>query len=586
MPVPARQGLALRDTEADMPIDRSGLFFYPPDARPGAQYPSLVASGVNFGGINNQFDPQFIRDEEAVLLRNTDLDTPGIMKKRQGFKRAMLPATGVTYPIIGIYDFKPDDGNTQHVVTLSGGKIRYTTDANTSATPPLWTIGTGTTFTINDESDDVFMVQASNQLFIFNRGDPPRIFAHSGTNRLTAVPSSATDVPFGTSAEFMNQRLFVAGGEPFPNYVGYSDPILTTQFDFANNVKFDIGRDGRIVAIKKRRNNEMVVFLDNAIEVLQEDYADDSILDFDITSWYRTVIEPNIGCGARDTVQMFGQDIFFLDDRGFVRRLSRTITDEQRGVFSQPVSDKITKFIPDDVNKNKMRLAQAIVHDNKYFIATPSKLSLYNDVVDVYDFRYNAWTGHWTGLSVAKFVRSDINSASEEELLYFAGSNDQGTESHQFYQLLYGGFQDNAPNNGNDSSGSPISLKIVSKAFDFGAPASEKIWHWLEVEANGDVGGSFSISMSIDEGDPVSIGTMSLLGANPPQLDDDFINLGPPQLPVTLVDQPRVRKRFHLESKLRGIRAQLVFENNDEDCECSLVAYRFGALVENVELEF
>lgn len=555
-------------------FDATGRFFFPPETLPMAQLPAVVMSGPSFGGINNQFDPQFIDESQAADLKNVTWNKLGNTTKRQGYHNTTADP-GSSYPARMLCNFRADDGTGQLVVEVDGDSLRYLTSAynNAAVTPGSWTTAAGTTFFVNDESDDIHCKQINNLLFIFNRNDNVRVMNASGS--VTALASGLTLPAYGIAAEVMNQRLFVAD----KNLITYSDPVVP--YSFSRNtdaIKFDVGRDSQIIAIKRRRENEMIVFLTNAIEMIVEDVSDTTLEFFNITSWRRTILEPEIGCSARDSVVSLGDDMFFLDDEGMYRKLSRTVDSKQKGVANRPISDLIRDFIPGDVNKNKMYLAQAIIFDNKVYLALPSAASSYNDTVYVYDLYFESWSSRFTGLNVGKWLVSDLSTSGKNEL-YFTPSDGTGA---LLYHMFDGKYQDLRPNNASEGAGSAIAMQIKTKAYDFGFPASDKIWHWLEVEASGALNASLDIYISVDEASATLVGSVNLEGADAPALDDTGT---PPVLPVQLVDQPRVRKRFHLESKTRGKRAQLIIQNEDASVKANIIGYRFGAIVENVELE-
>ena len=545
--------------------------------------------------MNNQVDAQYIQDEESESLKNVDLSSVSRIKKRQGYHRAVAPrsSTGPTALAAGKYtrnilDFAPDNGRSRYIYSIHDeGIYRVQSILPASGiTPSDWDEATGATITVTgtvgsdaNTSSDTFAIQADNKLFWFNKGDTaPRMADSLGA--VTICDTGTTEPPVGTCAEYMNDRLFIAGVDGDPNIVYYSASGDVTTFETTlNAIKFDVGRDGNIVAMKKRRGNEMMVFLNNAVEALQEDFT---YSNTGIDNWYRTVLEPTIGCGARDSVVMYGDEMIFIDDQGLVRLLGRSVNDKQKGVFGAPLSEKIQETFPGNINKAHMNKAQSVIFDNKLFIAAPSSTSTENDFVAVYDFRYRTWTGIWETLAVRKWLVSDIATDGVEEL-YF--SSDGG----EFFHLLDGKFQDKRANNSAEAAeyGAevPIELEIKTKAYDFQAPSSEKIWHWLEIEADGTAGSTLDVYVSIDGEPEESVGSVSLVGGVQPALDDASATTGPPQLPIQLVSLPKIRKKFHMEAHPRGISAQLILRNTDANTSAILVGHRFGALVENVDLE-
>lgn len=551
------------------------------------RHPHLIPIQPSTAGMVDQIDPRYLRRGQSAFLQNVSIDDPGRSVKREGSHLAATHS-GVTDTFRGILDFTPDDGGSQQLVAVEGVNIRYAVGLPQGGVSLLasWALNTGSTgtaFEVTDKDDasSTFMIQARNRALVFNGTDLVHAFLAGGG--VTTYPSAS--FPTGTCAEYMQERLFVSGRENNPNIVYYSQVSDITDFNaaFTNAVKFDIGRDSRIVALKKRKENQLIVFMDNAIEVLIQSFGNTTstgttdlpygINSFSIASWIRQIIEPNVGCGARDSVVVYGDEILFIDDEGKARALSRTALDAQRGIESVSLSRPIEGTLPGDMNLSKMGIIQSIIFDDKWLIAYPSKTSTVNNRVAVFDLGLRVWMGLWSGLSVGKWVKTDIETASQERL-YFTASNEVG----RLYELLDGSFSDLR---GDDAvvSGTAIGYEDRTKAFDFGSP-SRKTWAWVEVEVEGTSDAQFEVFLRIDEGAEISLGSIMIGGGL--FLDD---NGTPPVLPNTLQDRPRQRKQFYLETKPRGVQAQLIFRESTDQKEVKFIGARFTAYIDPLEFE-
>jgi hypothetical protein len=534
-------------------------------------------------GMNNRADPRYIGKMESASLTNMVITNVGRTEKRSGSHLA-AGTFGTSGPMRALVNFAPDDGSTKRLVEVDYTAIKTTSVLVQGATSVMasWIAASvaaspvSNVLTNQTDITDTFAIQAANKVIIFNGTDDVRTMDTAATVTHWTGGGATILLP-SVCAEFMQQRLF-AVPRTARNRVDYSDvgnPLVWSHS--VNSVKFDEGRDGVIVALKKRRNGELIVFLSNGIEALYQDFPTYQATDLGtlpIVSWTRKIIEPAIGCGARDSVASYGDDIIFLDHEGNVRTLGRTEVDTQGGIASLALSEKLGGTLPDGINLSKMYLSQGIVFRDLYLLAFPSTSATSNDTVVVYDFKQRAWAGIWSGVPVGKWVVSDLETSNQRRL-YFSHATANGA----MYELLDGVYTDLRIAD-SVTAGTAITYEDKARQNDFGS-ISQKLGSFLEVEAEGDYNASLAVVARLDGGAEQSIGTMTLRGTG---LTLSF-NLDDNGTPPTFADIPRQTTKFHLESLGRWVGMQLIFRNTDSGKVVKFIGHRLGAFIEPVGLE-
>lgn len=539
-------------------------------------YPPPVA------GMNDRADPRYIGQMQSAKLTNVTITNVGRTQKRSGSHLA-VGSFGTSGPIRTLLQFSPDDGSTKRIFEVDYTAIKNTSVLAQGGTSVMasWiglTSVSPSSLLLTDQTDitSTFSIQAGNKVFVWNGSDDVRMINTSAA--VTHYTGGASShVPAALAAEFMQQRLFLVP-RTTPNRVAYSNVGSPDLFNVGvNEVRFDEGRDGTIVALKKRRNGELIVMLTNGIEALYQDFPTYQATDLaalPIVSWTRKVIEPTIGCGARDSVVNYGEDLFFLDHEGNYRTLGRTEVDTQAGVTSLAISEQLGGTLPDNINLAKMYLSQAIIFQDKLFLAFPSGTATTNDTVAVYDMKQRAWAGLWSGIPVGKWLVSDLETAKQRRL-YFSHATSNGS----MYELLDGVYTDLRISD-SATAGTAITYEDKTRQENFDS-IGMKLGSFLECEAEGDNDARIAVLASLDGGAETQIGTMFLHGTG---LFLSFF-LDDNGTPPVLSDAPRQTSRFHLESLGHWVGIQLIFRNTDSGKVVKWIGHRLGAYVEPLALE-
>lgn len=107
----------------------------------------------------------------------------------------------------------------------------------------------------------------------------------------------------------------------------------------------------------------------------------------DTTSFIQT-LTAQFGCSARRSIQLAGQQVFFLSDRG-VYQLSHTLDlkliGDQRPL-SEPISDLVNR-----INANTSSGACGLFWNNRYYLAVPMDGATGNNAILVYSLLNQAW---------------------------------------------------------------------------------------------------------------------------------------------------------------------------------------------------
>lgn len=540
-------------------------------------------------GVNNKLFAFDIQDQEAVELKNIDTSIPGNIKKRSGSE---LVATGITTgPIMGLSVFHPSTGISEEaeLLAVSPNASGITDDLHARlwkwTGSGMWSeVGTLSGYTNIDEVSivqhyDITGLVGGRHVVVMRSDEEtgknhpgyyyngsslnPTNFGEENAGDKTAHPSSA-------ALESAFYRLFGSGSVGTRNAVFFSDVGSGLLTGFAGNQSFNFGgrSRGEIVALRQFRQNNLIVFMDDKIEVLfiTERLTDATTGPDPFSNWTRDVIDPEIGCGSRRSIATVGQDILFVDQFGNVRSLARTIQDASQGSKSLPVSDRIQGTI-DRINKVNIDKIAAVSFDRFYYVAFPVGSDTDPSEIWRFDVTRQAWDGPWTGFSPKVFttgvLTSDSASSDSRSPSIYAGTNE---ESHG--QVL-------ALDRNLDDFSSAISFSVTTKRYLVGFLELEKRWNRLEVFAKGTADVDVTIEANSGGRGFETIGTMNVLGDAP-------IFGAQTTFPFTLGGTGVAVKKFNLEGLLPSRDIQFRF-SADTDSDIQLLGFTMTAYIENFE---
>jgi hypothetical protein len=161
----------------------------------------------------------------------------------------------------------------------------------------------------------------------------------------------------------------------------FSRIFRPNQFDHIYaQFKFNSGKSDYIVAAHSFSNDQLVVLNRESIYVIS-----DSI---DIKTSSQNLITPDLGCVARQTVLKVGDKLMFLSDNG-VYALNFQDLYNLRGQ-DMPLSESINETMA-RINKDYAHKAEAVYHDNRYYLAVALDDATENNHLLIYNFLNKEW---------------------------------------------------------------------------------------------------------------------------------------------------------------------------------------------------
>jgi hypothetical protein len=493
------------------------------------------------GGVNNFLFEGDIGDNQSVAQKNMNISKPGLRRKRDGYT-SFADDTGDADKM-RLFNFNPD--------AIAERLIAYAADQLYE-----WT-GTGNWVSIGtalatDSKMDAF--QADNEIYFLI--DATNVQSWDGTT-LTDEADTNTDPPQGSTGLFKFGRGFISGLTSNPNLVYYSNQSTGAGIGSgawnrtAQNIEIKgIGSGDQIVKIVSFRQSDIIVFTQRSIWSI-------NIADSTPSNWTVREVHSNIGCGARDSAVVAGNDIIFMDQNGKFRSLVRTVEDLNQGIDPIPTSQAIDGHI-DTFSGTNLSNASAIAFDRFYFVAVTLSASE-NDAVFVYDTVIESWTGPWTAWNATNFAVSTTEGGKES--LYFGNS---GSTSEGFKYAI-GTFTDD---------GAAIEYQETSKKYDLGNNRLDKLWQSIEIIAESTGNSDIDVECQIDDDGFISVGTMNLTGGGP-TLPVDF--------PFTLGTTGFLKKIFNIDALLgAGRYIQFRLTHDDSGEECRIISVQFAGYVENI----
>lgn len=475
------------------------------------------------GGQNNRVHGSNIGDNQATVLLNVDLGTPGQRKKRPGLTLLEDISNNAG---LGLFGFEPDggtnvlvavEGTSLHTSPISSGFTARKTDFTTSLIPGILKIG-------ESGEADVFVIgNGTDNWFRFEPDD------YSSPQDLG---DTSTSPPKSRVGLWYANRFWVLSA----NGLYWSDAFdedYSGAFDRTTNYfRLPVGTERALIGI---RDEGIVAFGSEAIWAISPAATPDAtdkptkLLDY--------------GCAANRTVVQAGDDVYFLSYDG-VRGLFRSQQDKLQAGSSYPLS-YVLKDEYESISWAYIDKACAVYFDNKYFISLPVDGSTYNNEVWVYYPASQGWMVI-SGWNVAGWAKIRV---SGEERLYAIDSTDG-----KVYRAWYG----------YDDNGTAINYQEESRKEDFGQPLVKKVGGVLKVRMASSGDYDISISASPDDSDYVALGTMNLAG-NAPTL--------PVALPFSLADTNVVEETFHLDALGEWYQLRIKIAHNDTNGSDNIIVY-------------
>ena len=343
----------------------------------------LVLDSIGIYGLNRQSSAASLEPQWLTTANNVMLDEKGRVSTRKGIKQVTNnitdSATANTLIVKSLGEYRSTTG----VKTIFAGAGANVYKMNTATNPYTLTAQSfsgGTTKTdgnwqFTNFNNQFYGVQASNQPINYSGSawlDLEDVGSYAKPAGVTTFTPSCVLGEYG--------RLFTGNIGENRDVVYYSDLLIGHKFQGGSSGAIDlkgVWAGDEIVSLNSFMG-KLVIFGKNNIVVYDNPW--DVALTSNSTFRLNEVIE-GVGCVARDSVQLIGDDIVFLSSSG-VRSLSRTIVQDKMPLtdLSLAIKDEIrTNIITGNMDGVK---AQYDLSTGSYILGFPGK-----NVVYVFDFK-------------------------------------------------------------------------------------------------------------------------------------------------------------------------------------------------------
>ena len=396
----------------------------------------LVLDSIGIYGLNRQSSPASLPPQWLTTANNVMLDEKGRVSTRKGIKQVTnnisSHATANTLIVKSLGEYRSATGATTlfagagaNVYKINTGNTPYTLDAQSFSGGTTKTDGNWQFTNFNNQ---FYGVQAGNQPINYSGSawlDLEDVGSYAKPAGVTTFTPSCVLGAFG--------RLWVGNIGENRDVVYYSDLFIGQKFQGGSSGFLDLKNvwaGDEIVSINSFMN-KIVIFGKNNIAVFDGPW--DVNYAVTTTTFALNEVIEGVGCVARDSIQLIGDDIVFLSSSG-LRSLSRTMVQDKMPLtdLSLAIKDELrTNIVTGNMTSVK---AQYDLSTGSYLLGFPSK-----NIVYVFDFKSQTPDGvpritTWnfdTNKNPMSFLSTDTN-------LYIGG----GAASYGGRVGIYDGYYD------------------------------------------------------------------------------------------------------------------------------------------------
>ena len=343
----------------------------------------LVLDSIGIYGLNRQSSAASLEPQWLTTANNIMLDEKGRVSTRQGIKQVTnnitTSATSNTLIVKSLGEYRSTTG-VKTIFAGAGANVYKMDTATNPYTLTAQSFSGGTTKTdgnwqFTNFNNQFYGVQASNQPINYSGSawlDLEDVGSYAKPSGVTTFTPSCVLGEYG--------RLFTGNIGENRDVVYYSDLLIGHKFQGGSSGAIDlkgVWAGDEIVSLNSFMG-KLVIFGKNNIVVYDNPW--DVALTSNSTFRLNEVIE-GVGCVARDSVQLIGDDIVFLSSSG-VRSLSRTLVQDKMPLtdLSLAIKDEIrTNIITGNMDGVK---AQYDLSTGSYILGFPGK-----NIVYVFDFK-------------------------------------------------------------------------------------------------------------------------------------------------------------------------------------------------------
>ncbi len=213
-------------------------------------------------------------------------------------------------------------------------------------------------------------------------------YSNAGVSAISQVTISggSANMPPGDFGIYHQGRLLI---DYRKDRIAVSDIYDEEIYDLTlNNFRVNTGANDEIISFLPWINDGFLVLQKRSIYL---GYMDNSVLTPGsapgVNSYVR-LLSDQIGCLAKDSAVVAGQQVYFLSERGvhvMTPQLDLTLVGN-----TLPMSEPIADII-ETINFDYAEKAVAAFHDNRYWLAIPTGVNQRNDTLLVYNILNEAW---------------------------------------------------------------------------------------------------------------------------------------------------------------------------------------------------
>lgn len=176
-----------------------------------------------------------------------------------------------------------------------------------------------------------------------------------------------------------------------------------------------------------------------------------------------------VGCGAPGSMIVMENDVALIDSERKLRIVGYE-PNFQATIRTTSLSEGRVQSLFDEIDPQYIMNCEAVYHKGRYILAATGKGSTQNDRIFVYDRRYLAFLGKWTGKNT--HVRSWLvwDGLDGQKRLFAGSSDDDGVV-----------FQFDVEGKLTDHDGSAVQTNLRFRNEDQGNSGQVKIWKWADM---------------------------------------------------------------------------------------------------------
>lgn len=423
----------------------------------------MLDGDAMFVGVDSRHDPGIVKPGYVSFARNARF-TKGRLDSRKGVHAqlySVLPS--VDFPIDFPFDFTgqtgigkvygsgvfADPNGLEWIMVAVANHVYVVRDGY-----PLQKLSLPSGTTIKE---DVFFVQAFDRVIMFRgqslaplvwnpaqNGLPPYDNDWESIAQTPFTEGDGTEqIPNASSGALIQNRLLVPYGR---DKIAISDVLDYTRYEpQLQDFRINEGSDDNLVLAFPFAESNVIAFKSRSISLVQNVYGD-------LSQIRQTTATREHGLVARLSVVNVGNDVWFLSDNG-IYSIKQVLDNKLQGT-TEPLSAPIQPLI-ERINWRAAGKAAGAYYDNKYFLAVPIDNSLENNIILVYDFLNEAWSGYDDGdmLNVQSFFKAIYRG---KQSLYFVNTSG--------YICVYSvGLEDQA-----GKTFYPITFEMITRGYNFG----------------------------------------------------------------------------------------------------------------------